>query len=295
VRLRLQSPDGMATPLVRRIRLDFPRATSIDLLPAIYRADADAADFTARFLALFDASIAELDAAIDRAPALLDAGGVPDDVLPWLGSFLGLVFDPAWDPQRRRAILEAVPELYRLRGTPAGLKLAFRLVFDVEPVLQERGPQRPWGALNQGAALGAFRLFGRNRTRARLGRAVLGQAVIKSWGDPVRDPLDALAYRVQVLLPPAPRPRDAARVQALIDSQKPAHVLASLRTGGSGFVVGANAAIGIDTGFMPLPAPVLGLGGTIRLSRASVLRRGRRGSSAIPPGSVVVGQQPLTE
>src|SRR5262249_47425263 len=36
--LRL-SGDGTATPLVRRIRLDFPRSTSAGLLPAAYRQD----------------------------------------------------------------------------------------------------------------------------------------------------------------------------------------------------------------------------------------------------------------
>ena len=293
VRLDLTSLDRVATPVVRRIRLEFPRATSIDLLPAIYRADPDAADFTARFLALFDASIADLDSAIERAPALIDAGGVPDEVLPWLGSFLGLVFDPAWDAERRRAILRAVPELYRLRGTLAGLKLAFHLVFDLDPAIDERGPARPWAALGRTSRLGGLRLFGRNRARARIGHSALGQTVLKSWGDPARDPLDALAWRVHVLLPPAQRPWPMARMQALLDSQKPAHVIASLRAGGQGFLVGARAAVGIDTAFLPLPAAVLGLGGTVRLGRASVLRRGSRAGPSLP-GSLVVGQ-PLTE
>lgn len=293
VRLRLQSLDGLATPRVRRIRLDFPRATSIDLLPAIYRADPDAADFTARFLALFDASIDDLDSAIERAPALLDAGGVPDGVLPWLGSFLGLIFDPAWDAARSRAILRAIPELYRLRGTLTGLKLAFRLVFDLDPAIEERGPARPWAALGHCSWLGGIRLFGRNRARARLGRSALGKTVLKSWGDPARDPLDALAWRVQLLLPPAARAYDMARLQALLDSQKPAHVIASLRIGGEGFLIGARSAIGIDTAFLPPPAPVLGRGDSVRLGRASVLRRGRRAARGLP-GDFVVGQ-PLTE
>ena len=96
MRLRLTG-DGKATPVVRRIRLDFPRVTSLEFLPPVYREQPDAEDFTERFLSLFDASIAELDRAIERAPALLDADGVPDEVLPWLGSFLDVAFDRAWD------------------------------------------------------------------------------------------------------------------------------------------------------------------------------------------------------
>jgi phage tail-like protein len=289
LRLALRSVDGTATPVVRRIRLDFPRATSLDALPAIYRANSDAADFTARFLALFDASIADLDSAIERAPALLDPAGVPSEVLPWLGSFLGLVFDPAWDAARRRTILAALPALYRQRGTAAGLRQAFKLVFDIEPAIIERGPERPWAALGRSARLRGVRLFGRNRTRARIGRSALGQTTLRSWGDPARDPLDALAWRVQILLPPTATAPPLERMQALLESQKPAHVLASVRVGGTMFLAGALSVVGIDTAFLPPPAPVLGRAGNIRLGRASVLRRGRWGKAA-PCAPFVVGQ-----
>jgi hypothetical protein len=114
LRLRLTG-DAQATPVVRRIRLDFPRLTSLEFLPPVYREQPEAEDFTERFLSLFDASIAEIDHAIVRAPALLDANGVPDEVLPWLGSFLDVAFDRAWEPERLRHIIRAAPELYRRR------------------------------------------------------------------------------------------------------------------------------------------------------------------------------------
>lgn len=295
LRLRLESQDGSATPRVRRVRIDFPRATSLDLLPAIYRQDTDSADFTARFLALFDASIADLDNAIERAPALLDAGGVPDDVLPWLARFLGLALDPAWEPARRRAVLRALPELYRRRGTLAGLKLAFRLVFDVEPAIEELALARGWAAFDRRSRIGATRLFGRRRARAQLGRSALGATVLKSYGNPATDPLEALAYRIRVLMPPvAGRSLSMNRVQALLDSQKPAHTIATLRLGGDGFVLGTRSAIGIDTMFAPPPAPVLGRDGNVRLNRMTVLRRGRPGAGRGCYG-LAVGLQPLTE
>ena len=292
LRLRLESQDGVATPRVRRIRLDFPRTTSVDLLPAIYRQDPESADFTARFLALFDASIADLDNAIERVPALLDAGGVPDDVLPWLARFLGLAIDPAWEPARRREVLRALPELYRRRGTLAGLKMAFRLVFDAEPAIEEPALARNWAAFDRRSRIGATRLFGRRRARAQLGRSALGATVLKSYGNPATDPIEALAYRIRVLMPPGSgRPLQVSRVQALLDSQKPAHIVASLRIGGGGFVMGTQSAIGIDTVFAPPPAPVLGRAGNVRLNRMTVLRRGRPGRGC----GFAVGLQPLTE
>jgi phage tail-like protein len=294
VRLRLTSSDGINTPRVRRVRIDFPRVTSLDRLPAIYRENPEAADFTERFLALFDASIADLDAAIDRAPALLDAGGVPDDVVPWLASFLGLVLDPAWEPARCRAILQALPQLYRQRGTVAGLKMAFQLVFDVEPAITELALERPWAALGHQSQLRAFRLFDRNRARAIIGSSALGATTIKSYGNPAADPLDAVAYRFRVSVPPSDSgTRSIARLQALLDSQKPAHTVATLQVGGEGFLLGSQSAVGIDTALTPLPAPVLGQSGNVRLGRSTVLRRGR--AHRARAHGVAVGLQHLME
>ncbi len=119
--LKLTS-DGTNTPVVRSVRIDFPRRTSLDWLPAVYRENHEAEDFTERFLANFDASIDDLDAAIARFPAMLDVQGVPGEVLPWLGSFLDVVFDPDWSDAERRNVLAALPALYksaaRLPGSP---------------------------------------------------------------------------------------------------------------------------------------------------------------------------------
>src|SRR6185436_11776977 len=180
--------DGRATPVVRRVRLDFPRVTSLDLLPSVYREDPRAEDFTERFLSLFDASIEDLDGLIDRFPALLDGAGVDERVLPWLGSFLDVAFEASWPVERRRAILQAVPRLYRLRGTAEGLAQAVELVFGVRPAIQELAAERRWGAVGRDGRLGAVRLFGRARSRFRLGASALSAAPLVAHGDPDRDP-----------------------------------------------------------------------------------------------------------
>jgi phage tail-like protein len=281
VRVRLRA-DGHSSPVVHRVRLDFPRVTSLEHLPAVWRQDPAAEDFTARFLSLFDARVEDLDDAIARYPALLDAGGVPDAVLPWLAGLLGLSFEADWPAARRRALLRAAPELYRLRGTPEGLRRAVQLVFDVVPVIQELGPARAWGALGgSGAALGSVRLFGPSRVRFRLDRSALARTPIRSLGDPERDAHGSGAHRFRVLVPPGAGGRvDPGRLRLLVASQAPAHTVGEVRVGGSGLVVGQQAAVGIDTVLVPLPPPVLGGpgGGTVRLSRRSVLWHGRRGS-----------------
>jgi phage tail-like protein len=222
LRLRMTG-DGSATPVVRRIQIDFPRVTSLDHLPEVYRENAKAEDFTKRFLSLFDSSIADLDRLIQRYPALLDPTGVPEQILPWLGGFFDIAFDPTWDALKRRKILQSAPQLYRLRGTAAGLQAAVEAVFGLEVAISEFSAAGPWGAVGGRKAnhdtrgckppsnstvappvsLGATRLFGKNSSRFRLDRSVLGGAPLRGYGNPDQDPFAAGAFRFQVLVPAA--------------------------------------------------------------------------------------------
>lgn len=289
VRIRLLG-DGLSTPVLRRVRVEFPRSTSLDGLPPVYRDNPRAEDFSERFLALFDAGMAELDAAIEEFPAALDVASARDELLPWLASFHDLVFDTAWDAQRQRRVLRAMPRLYGLRGTVEGLRLAIRLVFDVDAAIQELAPERAWGALGRGnwTRLGMVRLFGQSRARLRTGHSTLGQAPLRSRGNPDLDAVGTGAWRFRVLVPPGQQLSSAAaqqRLARLVDTQKPAHTQASVRVGGTGFVLGLGTAVGIDTSLGPLPGAVLG-DGQLRLGRTAVLRAGRRG----PRASFLLGQ-----
>ena len=287
VRLRLTG-DGATTPVVHRIRLDFPRVTSADQLPAVYTEDPAAADFTERFLSLFDAAFTEADRAVERYPALLDPGGVPDEVLPWLGGLLGLVFDPGWDATIRRNLLAAAPGLYRGRGTPAALSQVIKIVSGVDVAISELAADRSWAALGEASRLGSTRLFSLSRTRFRVSSSALSSAPVRSFGNPDDDPLTAQANRIRVLVPPAPGGGgpDLAALRQLVVSQAPAHTVAEVRPGGLGLVAGVWSAVGVDTALAPLPAPVLqasatpGAGRPVTLSRQSVLWPSARGSWA---------------
>ena len=301
LRLRFTSSDGTSSPVVRRVRLDFPRITSLDHLPDVYRENPKAEEFTERFLSLFDSLLGDVDGIITRYPALLDASGVPDELLPWLAKFFDIGLDPTWDSATRRAIVQNAPKLYKERGTPAGLRDALSLIFGVKPAISESSPTGPWGAIGdrktiaaaqcdpgqtpasvrRTARLGSVRLFGKTKVRFRLGSSPLCGAPLRSYGNPDLDPFAAGSYRFRILVPPLPdnSPQAQQRLRDLVESQKPAHTVASVRFGGTGFLLGHWSAVGVDTAFVPLAPPILGANGNIRLGRMSILRS-RSGTAA---------------
>jgi phage tail-like protein len=263
--------NGTATPRIQRIRVDFPRSTSAARLPGVYREDPISADFLERFVALFDASIEDLDRVISRFPALLDPSSTPAEALAWLGSFLDIALDPSWAEATRRAILSAAPELYRRRGTPFALARAVQLATGVTPALLELGASAPF-ARTGAFELGSSRLFGRARTRFTLGSSALGSSPLRSYGDPDRDHVAAVALRVSVQVPALRSADDAERLRRLVESQKPAHVLATVRVGSERALLGSASAVGIDTRLAGLPLPRLGV--NTRLRRMTALARG---------------------
>ncbi len=274
LRIRMTG-DGRQTPRLARMRVDFPRQTSLDQLPAVFRDSPEAEDFSERFLALFDAFLDEVDEHIARLPALLDVDGVPDGVLPWLGSFLDIAMDPAWDAAQRRRLLQSAPKLYRLRGTLDGMRAAIRLVFDVEPVIREAANERAWGGLGHVALTGGVRLFGPSQWRFRLDRSRLGQAPLRSVGQVELDPFAAVAYRFDVRVPLKLDAPLRQRVQKLIDAQKPAHTVARLFDRHGQFVLGGDVSVGVDTTLGSFEPSILNHGGNVRLGRATILSSAR--------------------
>ncbi|HEY4189967.1 MAG TPA: phage tail protein [Candidatus Limnocylindrales bacterium] len=86
-------------------------------LPALYQDD----DFVQRMLDGFDAVLAPVISTIDNFDSYLDPWLTPDDFLIWLAGWVGISLDEGWEEERRRAIVARAVELYRLRGTAAGL------------------------------------------------------------------------------------------------------------------------------------------------------------------------------
>jgi len=160
------------------------------------------------------------------------------------------------------------------------MRTAIHLLFDVDPVIQELPIERPWGAVGGIRLSSGARLFGRSSWRFNIGKSRLSQAPLRSFGNPDRDPFNALAYRFNVLVPLVLNTQSRNRLQQLIDAQKPAHTLVTLRDSNSAFILGTQISLGIDTVFKPFVPSVLDTGEQgIRLGRGTVLSAARTNSN----------------
>src|SRR5262249_21218409 len=105
-------------------------------LPAVYGQEPVSADFTDRFLALYDTTLRSIERQLDTQARLFDPlsapaerpGGASTDFLTWLASWLGLPFDR----QRPEGKAPHLPQAHR--RALSGARHALRPVADVARV-----------------------------------------------------------------------------------------------------------------------------------------------------------------
>ena len=106
-----------------------------DTLPGLLRADR----FAESLCASFDEVLAPVLLSLDGFPAYLDLGTAPEDMVEWLGQWLGITVDPNAAPAQQRNLLKSAGELHMRRGTKRGLELAVQAEFGVPVQVVETG------------------------------------------------------------------------------------------------------------------------------------------------------------
>lgn len=244
--------DGTASPEVRAVQVDYPRASSLGFLPAVYREDPTSADFMDRFLSIFDHFWEGISGQLAHLPATFDPlatpAGAPDgDFLTWLAGWLGLSFDRNWPVAKRRLLLANAHRLYALRGTPEGLVLHLKLFTGMEPQVLEHFKLRRWLYLNR-ARLGAqSALWGAdivNRLQLDV-HASLDRVQLIDSGTPLHDPFDKYAHQFTVFVAAGEAQRPI--LERIIDMARPAHTQGVLNLIQPRFRIGIQATIGVDT------------------------------------------------
>jgi phage tail-like protein len=225
---------------VKSLRAEHPSHDYLRRLPQTFSRDSDVAAFLRRYLAMFDGTLGDLEGRSEHRDALLEPRGTPSELLPWLASFLGLTLDERWPLAKRRALIAACTDLFRKRGTVAGLRRFLRLYLDVDPILIEQYRLRGRGsALVGGAASEGGTVVGAS---FRVGGEV---AVADDSADTTADAFETHAHRFTVVITATLDERQLDVVRYILDVHRPAHTMVDVCTAGAGMRIGLGLHIGL--------------------------------------------------
>ncbi|MEO8333809.1 MAG: phage tail protein [bacterium] len=274
------SGNTQLTPRIKCIRAEHPAHDYLRRLPKLFSREEREASFLRRYLAMFEGFLGETEArGVDR-DLLLTPQTAPDEVLPWLASFLGLVLDERWarapraggrTADARREIIELAAWLFRFRGTVPGLRKFIELYVGVDVVLLEHFRLRARMAAMLGGvdASASSSMLG---VGFRLGDA-LGEPGASASAS------DSHAHRFTVLIPASLTEEQLEVVRQILVVHRPAHTIfdvcsvgAGMRLG-RGLHVGLSSMIGATGGFSTAQ-----LGGSA-LGRGAIIGRPSGGTS----------------
>ncbi|WP_156756340.1 phage tail protein [Actinokineospora pegani] len=107
----------------------------IDHLPAVFAEDR----FAVRFTGAFDDVLAPIINTIDCVHGYVDPLLAPEEFVRWLSSWFGVLLDESWPLSAQRAVVAEAVDLFRMRGTMAGLRRHLEVVVDGEVEIAESG------------------------------------------------------------------------------------------------------------------------------------------------------------
>lgn len=306
-RIELLSDDlQSASPRIKSLKIYYPRLSYLRYLPATYQENEASREFLERFLSLFETFFSNIDELINTVTRYIDAEATPEAFLPWLSSWLAISYDENWESVKIRRLIKKAPELYKKRGTRAGIEQLIEIFTGEKPIIVENfllkfvAEKAVEGKLEQKANKGTFKLFLEDATGFRAGDLIkIIQNTqeefaiieyIKTGTLNLRGQLSAgydtgavvrevrieeilygdSPYRFHVLLKPA-QVKTASELNAvrrLVEREKPAHTVGGVRPLIPWFYLDMHTYLEINT---CLTEPVFILRQSSVLSRDTVL------------------------
>lgn len=275
------------TPRLRALRAEYPTHDYLRRIPQTFSRDEHVADFLRRYLAIFEGVMGELEGEADARATLLDPRSAPAEILPWLGSFLGMVFDERMaraprpggqvEDVRRTLIAEAM-WLFRFRGTIAGLRRFVEIYLGTQTILIEKFRMRGVGnvVLGDPGGLTSSSIIGAG---FRVGGALGDEDVQPLAGANIEDAFATHAHRFALIIPASLTAEQLEVVHWNLELHRPAHTLVEVCTVGAGMRIGRGlhveltSIIGRSGEFTQLQL------GAARLGRGSVVGRSEAGTS----------------
>jgi phage tail-like protein len=256
--------DGVRSPVLHQMRVDYGRDTYLEFLPAIYRDDHAKRDLLERFLSLQASVLGGLENRIDRLPHLFDPHAAPHGELPsplgWLASWLAFDLNEAWSEADTRSYLAQAFKLHEQRGTIEGLRRYLEIYAGVHARIEEPASHGRMWSLGENAPLGiSTRLAPAHAQGAVIGTtATLGQSHVIGGEDFGAALFEDVAHRfcVHVYESELRSPGALENVRAVIEREKPAHTSFHLRVIKPRMRVGVQSSIGVDTIVAAGPPPM---------------------------------------
>jgi phage tail-like protein len=97
------------------------QSSYLDYLPAIFRQDPFAGQFLLAFETILSGT-AGLETVIGGMSTYFDPATTDKDFLPWLAGWVSLTLRADWDEPTQRGFIAKIVSLYKLRGTPEGMR-----------------------------------------------------------------------------------------------------------------------------------------------------------------------------
>jgi phage tail-like protein len=185
------------------------RGSYLNHMPALYQDD----ELMGRFLMLFESFWGPIEEQIDNEALYFDPRMTPPGFLPWLASWLNLVLDGRLPEERQRRLIQAAVSLYRRRGSKQGLIDYLEIYTGGQADIVEHRAKD-------------FRLG----PEARLGPGI-------ALGKGNQPHAFTVTLRLPPLVPPLGDENGLARqeaerrrtIEAIIEAEKPAHTVYTLR------------------------------------------------------------------
>ncbi|MCX7746451.1 MAG: phage tail protein [Clostridia bacterium] len=137
--LKVEFTGGrMVVPVLKSIKVVFPRNSFIRYLPAVYRQEENNRDFLERFLAIFETLLMDMEDKIDQVSRHFDIGTADAGMVRWVARWLGIKADAAWDEERLRKLVACAPELYKRRGTVYAISKIIEIFTGERPLIVEQ-------------------------------------------------------------------------------------------------------------------------------------------------------------
>ena len=235
LKIALSTFNEKATPAISQMRVFYPRISYLRYLPAIYQEDKTSREFLERFLSIFETVLYDLETDISQVFNYFDPDTVPQEFLTWLASWLNLALDENWPEDKKRYFIQQAFALYKIKGTPGGIKELIRIYTDTEPLIIEYSNAiKPMVLTEKGKfKLGINSILLKAPVRGfRLGDdSILGRTALHDTWQSDENPFLLMAHRFIVILNFSEEKlaRIEKGVKQILDDEKPAHTTYTLR------------------------------------------------------------------